>query len=113
MDSAIQQRIKPHVAPNAVDFSQAKVANPNALPEEGLPGPGKVSFKDLLTSSNIDTAQTRAAQQNGNGLAGAKTDEEFRKMLTDMRDTSDVVFSMSPLGDGLLTITKVATDHSA
>jgi predicted O-methyltransferase YrrM len=37
----------------------------------------------------------------------------FRKMLTDVRNTSDVVFSMSPLGDGLLTITKVATDHPA
>jgi predicted O-methyltransferase YrrM len=37
----------------------------------------------------------------------------FRKMLGEVRDSSDVVASMSPLGDGLLTITKLASDHPA
>ena len=32
----------------------------------------------------------------------------FRKMLLDVRDGTDLVSSMSPLGDGLLTITKLA-----
>jgi predicted O-methyltransferase YrrM len=37
----------------------------------------------------------------------------FRKMLELVRDSSDVMASMSPLGDGLLTITKLASDHPA
>jgi predicted O-methyltransferase YrrM len=37
----------------------------------------------------------------------------FRKMLSVVRESSDVVASMSPLGDGLLTITKFASDHTA
>ena len=32
----------------------------------------------------------------------------FRKMLTQVRESTDLVASMSPLGDGLLTITKLA-----
>jgi hypothetical protein len=34
-------------------------------------------------------------------------------MLELVRDSSDVMASMSPLGDGLLTITKLASDHPA
>jgi hypothetical protein len=34
-------------------------------------------------------------------------------MLSEVRDSSEVMARMSPLGDGLLTITKLATDHPA
>ncbi len=37
----------------------------------------------------------------------------FRKMLSEVRDSSEVMASMSPLGDGLLTITKLGADESA
>jgi flagellar basal-body rod modification protein FlgD len=82
MRSEIQSKIKPAEARPGLDISDAKIKNPlNA--QDGGEKVNKVSFKDLIMNSNEETFRTREAQKNGDGIKGAKTDEEFAKMMSD------------------------------
>jgi flagellar basal-body rod modification protein FlgD len=82
MDATLKNRISPHTSPQSVDYSAATVKSATAkVVDEG--GKDKVNFKDVLLNSNIDQAHARAAQKNGDGMTGAKTDEEFAKAMLD------------------------------
>jgi flagellar basal-body rod modification protein FlgD len=84
MNGDLQARIQPPAMPSAYELSQQAVSSSSLKPavDNGAEKAGQTSFKDLLMNSNADKARERDAKKNG-GLAGAKTDDEFFKMLQD------------------------------
>jgi flagellar basal-body rod modification protein FlgD len=84
MDSALQTRLTPPVTSKGRTYSDAKVENPPAAIDDATgAAQKKTSFRDLLMNSNEDVQKKHVAMKNGDGLAGAKTDEEFAKIMTD------------------------------
>lgn len=81
MNGALQNQIKPHTSTNNVNFSDATVKTVEKAVDST--SGDKTSFKDLIMNSNSDVWQARQAQKNGDDLAGAKTDAEFAKALSD------------------------------
>lgn len=81
MNGQLQSRINPVTPSNSINFSDAPVKTPEKAKDGGPQT--QTSFKDLLLNSNDDIAKQRAAQKNGDGLRGAKSDAEFAKMLAD------------------------------
>jgi flagellar basal-body rod modification protein FlgD len=81
MNGALQNQIKPHTSTNNVNFSDASVKTVEKAVDST--SGDKTSFKDLIMNSNNEAWQARQAQKNGDDLAGAKTDAEFAKMLSE------------------------------
>ena len=81
MNGDLQAKISPHKSTNTASFSDAKVKTAEKAVDST--SGDKTSFKDLLMNSNDAAFYAREAQKNGNDLAGAKTDAEFAKMLSD------------------------------
>ncbi len=72
----LKNRISPPLEQKPLDLNpEAKIKTPPAAKDST--GTTKTSFKDLMMNSNDDASRARAAMKNGNGLAAAKTDEEF------------------------------------
>ena len=76
MSGKLQTRIAPITSTGIREFSKVET------PESEESNPDKVEFHKLLQNSNADVARERMAKKSGD-LSGAKTDEEFRKMLAD------------------------------
>lgn len=76
----IQQQLGPITTPNSIEFNQLNVAD-NGKAIDG-DGEQQLEFHKLLQNSNADMARERAAKKTGD-LSAAKTDEEFRKMLSE------------------------------
>jgi flagellar basal-body rod modification protein FlgD len=77
MRSSIQDRINPYQGkgmpgPAAGQGAGEKIVN----------GEVAASFKDILMNSNVDAAKERASTKKGD-LSGAKTDEDFFRMLNE------------------------------
>lgn len=81
MNGDLQAKINPHKSTNTASFSDAKVKSAEKAVDSTASD--KTSFKDLLMNSNDAAFYAREAQKNGNDLAGAKTDAEFAKMLSE------------------------------
>ena len=87
MTGNLQSRIAPFNAPNTKDFNQLKVAakdkaiDANAEPE--------ADFRTLLQNSNSDTSRERDAKKSGD-LSGAKTDEDFYRMLNERNNPTRI-----------------------
>jgi len=87
MKGDLQAKINPHKSPNNVSFSDAKVKTAEKAMDST--SADKTSFRDLIMNSNDDTFYARQAQKNGSDLAGAKTDAEFAKMLSEKFNTDN------------------------
>lgn len=77
----LKNRISPPTEQKRLDMNpEAKVKTPPAAKDST--NTNKTSFKDLMMNSNDDASRARAAMKNGNGLAAAKTDEEFAAAMS-------------------------------
>lgn len=81
MNGALQSKIQPHSSQKSFDFSDATVKTPPKAQDAAAPK--GTSFQDLISNSNEEVMRARAAQQNGDGVKKAKTDEEFAKAMSD------------------------------
>jgi len=76
MSGKLQSRIAPLNSGGNREYNPGDAATPKDK------NPDQVEFHKLLQNSNADVARERMAKKSGD-LSGAKTDEEFRKMLAD------------------------------
>ncbi len=81
MNGDLQAKISPHKSTNTASYSDAKVKTAEKAVDST--SSDKTSFKDLIMNSNDAAFYAREAQKNGSDLAGAKTDAEFAKMLSE------------------------------
>ena len=80
MRAQLQQQIAPPTVKNSMDLSSAPVkSSDRAVDSNAAP---KADFRALLGNSNSEIARERAAKKAGD-FSGAKTEEEFFKMLSD------------------------------
>lgn len=76
MQATLQDKISPYTGKAASGPADSKG------PAKVVSGEGDASFKNILMSSNIDAARDRATSKEGD-LSGAKTDEDFYKLLNE------------------------------
>jgi flagellar basal-body rod modification protein FlgD len=76
MSGKLQARIAPVMANGTRTYNPDETATPKDKAAD------QVEFHKLLQNSNADVARERMAKKSGD-LSSAKTDEEFRKMLSD------------------------------
>ena len=76
MSGKLQARIAPVTASGTRTYNPAETSTPKANAGD------EVEFHKLLQNSNADVARERMAKKSGD-LSSAKTDEEFRKMLSE------------------------------
>jgi flagellar basal-body rod modification protein FlgD len=76
----IQAQLGPMTTPNSIEFNQLNVAGDGKALDRDAEQ--QLEFHKLLQNSNADLARERAAKKTGD-LSSAKTDEEFRKMLSE------------------------------
>lgn len=76
MSGKIQSRIAPLNTGGSRSYNTSEASVPDDK------NPDQVEFHKLLQNSNSDVARERMAKKSGD-LSSAKTDEEFRKMLSD------------------------------
>jgi len=81
MRAGLQQQIAPPTVKNTMDVSAAPTAGAVAKAVDSNAGP-KVDFRSLIGNSNSDISRERAAKKAGD-FSGAKTEDEFFKMLGD------------------------------
>jgi flagellar basal-body rod modification protein FlgD len=80
MRAQLQQQIAPPTVKNSMDLSSAPVTSSDKALDSNAPP--KADFRSLLGNSNSEIARERAAKKAGD-FSGAKTEEEFFKMLSD------------------------------
>jgi flagellar basal-body rod modification protein FlgD len=76
MRSSIQDRINPYQGKQSPGGGLSTASN------KIVGGDSAASFKDILMNSNLDAAKERAASKAGD-LSGAKTDEDFFRILNE------------------------------
>lgn len=86
MKGSMQATLAPVSPPNSVDFNQMKVAQQEKAVDMGEANPG-IDFRTMLQNSNSETSRERVAKKSGD-LSGAKTDEDFYRMLNERNNPS-------------------------
>jgi flagellar hook assembly protein FlgD len=81
MRGTMQATLAPVTPPNSVEFNQLKVAKQDKAADMGEK-PADLDFRTILQNSNSETGRDRLAKKSGD-LSGAKTDEEFYRMLSE------------------------------
>lgn len=86
MSGSMQAKLAP-VAPNtSVEFNQIPVKKVDKAADMGEVSPD-LDFRTMLQNSNAETARERSAKKSGD-LSGAKTDEDFYRMLNERNNPS-------------------------
>jgi flagellar basal-body rod modification protein FlgD len=81
MKGPMQAALAPVSPPNSIEFNPLKVATQEKAADMGEPTKD-LDFRTMIQNSNSDTARERAAKKSGD-LSGAKTDEDFYRMLNE------------------------------
>lgn len=88
MSGKLQESLAPVTPPNSMEFNQLKVAKKDKAQDMGE-APPELDFRTMLQNSNAETTRERSAKKAGD-LSGAKTDEDFYRMLNERNNPSRV-----------------------
>lgn len=80
MGSQVQSYLGPVATPNSIEFNKLDVSEKGKIQDKD--GAPQVEFHTMLQNSNADMIRERQAKRTGD-LSSAKTDEEFRNMLSE------------------------------
>ena len=80
MGSQVQSYLGPVATPNSIEFNKLDVSEKGKIQDKD--GAPQVEFHTMLQNSNSDMIRERQAKRTGD-LSSAKTDEEFRNMLSE------------------------------
>lgn len=86
MSGDLQSKLSPITPPNSVEYNQIAVKKPEKAADMGEVAPD-LDFRSMLQNSNSEVARDRNAKKSGD-LSGAKTDEDFYRMLNDRNNPS-------------------------
>lgn len=86
MSGDLQSKLAPVAPPNGVEFNQIAVKKPDKAADMGEVAPD-LDFRTMLQNSNAETGRERSAKKTGD-LSGAKTDEDFYRMLNERNNPS-------------------------
>ncbi|MCX6119863.1 MAG: flagellar hook assembly protein FlgD [Proteobacteria bacterium] len=81
MSGAMQAALAPVTPPNSMEFNQLEIAKKNKAEDMGE-APPELDFRTMIQNSNADVNRERSAKKTGD-LSGAKTDEDFYRMLNE------------------------------
>lgn len=83
---ALQSQLNPVTPNTAIEFNQIAVKKPEKAADMGEVAPD-LDFRTMLQNSNAETGRERSAKKSGD-LSGAKTDEDFYRMLNERNNPS-------------------------